>query len=131
MVTLSAWSPAEELAPVPEESLVLGELVGQSPVVGETAQRFHAVACFERRQFVIGDIFILQLVEFFVDGGGNLVVGVAGQRITREIEEVGKLDAPGSPLPPSTVCAIPLIATRLRQRRSGAPVGEDIGDGVS
>ena len=80
---------AEELTPVAEAGLVLGELVGEAFVVGEAAQEVGAGAGLEAREFFVGDVFVLEAVEFFVDGGAHLVGGVAGEGHGVDGEEAG------------------------------------------
>ncbi len=51
---------AEELAPVAEAGLVLGELVGEAFVVGEAAEQVGAGAGLEALEFGVGDVFGLR-----------------------------------------------------------------------
>ena len=80
---------AEELAPVAVAGLVFGELVGEAFVVAEAAEQVGAGAGFEALELVVGDVFALEAVDLFVDGGAHLVGRVAGERDGIDGEEAG------------------------------------------
>ncbi len=120
---------AEELTPVAEAGLVLGQLMGQAFVVGEAAQKVGLGAGLEAGQLFVGDVFGLQAVEFFVDGGAHLLGGVAGEGNGVDGEEAGILVA-GESAEAFGGGGDLLVADERAVEAGGAAVGEDVGDGV-
>ena len=76
---------AEELSPVAVAGLVFGQLMGEAFVVGEAAQQVGAGAGLEACELFVGDVFGLQAVELFVDGGraSRRACGRGGERRRR------------------------------------------------
>ncbi len=81
LVTLSTLIQLQEkLAPVAVAGLVLRQRIGQSLVVGQSAQQVGARARFVHLQLGVSHFGGLQLVNLFVNGIAHLCRCVARQR---------------------------------------------------
>src|SRR5215813_8388976 len=83
----------EQLPPIAEPCLVFGKLAGEAFVVGEAAQQVCTGASLEACQFFIGDVFVLQPIQFFVNRLPHLVRRMARQRNSVDGEEARVLVA--------------------------------------
>src|SRR3984885_809350 len=70
---------AEQLSPIGETGLILGELTSETFGVGKAAKQIGASAGFEALKFFVGDVFVPQPVKIFMNRGAHLVGRVAGE----------------------------------------------------